>query len=256
MTLAYDGTRYAGWQVQPRRPTVQGNVQDALGTLSGGTPVPVRGAGRTDAGVHALGQVADAEVRTRMDDAALLHALRAVLPFDVRPLAVETVDDGFDARRHARGKSYEYLVDRSPAGSPFLERYALHLARDLDVDAMRDALARLPGRRDWSGFTAAACEIEDRVRSLTEATWEERGDGTARFRFRADGFLTYMVRNLVGTVLAVGTGRFAPGRVDEILARGDRTLAGPTAPPRGLFLRRVDYHDVDGGAPPASPLGP
>ncbi len=248
IVLAYDGTAYAGWQVQPRRPTVQGVLQEALATLHGGRPASVRGAGRTDAGVHAVGQVADAEVDLRMDDDRLLHALRAVLPHDVRPLEVETVPDRFHSRRDARAKTYVYLVDRSAHGDPFLARHALHVPRALDLEAMRDALERLPGRRDWTGFTAASCEIEDRVRTLAEASYEEDARRVGRFRFRADGFLTYMVRNLVGTVLDVGAGRFPPERVDDVLRTGDRAAAGPTARAHGLFLRRVEYDDHDGPA--------
>jgi len=254
IVLAYDGAAYAGWQIQPDRPTVQATLESALTRIQGGRPAHARGAGRTDAGVHAIGQVADVEIATPFDDGRLLHALRAMLPDDVRPVDLATVADSFNARRDARSKSYVYLLDRSPAGHPCLRGYALRVRRALDLAAVRDALERIPGRRDWSGFTAAACEIEDRVRTITEAVWIERDDGRAALRFSGDGFLTHMVRNLVGTVLAVGSGRFAPGRIDEILARGDRGLAGPTAPPHGLTLRRVVYDDHAGPGVGAWPV--
>lgn len=146
-------------------------------------------------------------------------------------------------------KTYVYRLDRRPRRDPFLVRFALHVPGPLDVAAMEDALGRLPGRRDWSGFADSRCEKDDRVRTLLEARYEER-EGVGRFVFRADGFLTRMVRNLVGTLLDVGRGRMAPERIDAILASGDRRLAGPTSPPKGLCLERVDYGAAvgEGGA--------
>jgi tRNA pseudouridine38-40 synthase len=238
--LAYDGTAYRGWQVQPGSPTIQGALDDALSRLCAGTPVRTRGAGRTDAGVHARGQVADAAVDTRLDDAALARGLAALLPGDVRPLAVATVPDSFHSRLGAVAKTYRYAIDRSPWGDPFLARFALHHPFPMDLGAVGEALARLPGTRDWTGFAAASCEIRDRVRTLTEARLED-GPGTLAFVFRADGFLTYMVRNLVGTMLEVARGALEPAAVDRILASADRSLAGPTAPAKGLCLEGVEY---------------
>jgi tRNA pseudouridine38-40 synthase len=238
--LAYDGTDYRGWQVQPGAPTVQGVLEAALARLCGGAPVRTRGAGRTDAGVHARAQVADASVDTRLDDAAIAKGLAALLPEDVRPLGVATVPETFHARLSATAKTYRYTLDRSPWGDPFLARWALHHPYPMDLDAVRAALERLPGTRDWTGFAAASCEIEDRVRTLTEARVEAQGPSLA-FVFRADGFLTYMVRNLVGTMLEVARGATPPEAIDRILASGDRSLAGPTAPPKGLCLESVEY---------------
>jgi tRNA pseudouridine38-40 synthase len=241
LVLAYDGTGYSGWQVQPEHRTVQGVVQEALGRLQGGKAVPVRGAGRTDAGVHALGQVADGLVRERLSDREIERALCKILPPEIRPISVETVDTGFHSRRDARSKTYVYLLDRSPRGDPFRARFALHHPYEWDAGAVREALQRLPGRKDWSGFTGAAAPPGSRIRTLTEATLSEGPDDTAIFRFCADGFLNHMVRNLVGTLLEIGRGRFDPACVDRILESGDRTLAGPTAPPQGLCLYRVSY---------------
>lgn len=245
--LAYDGTAYHGWQVQPAVTTVQGILEEALFRVCGGTPVKTRGAGRTDAGAHARGQVADVAVPDRVLDAELERGLRALLPPDVRPLAVATAPPGFDARRWATGKTYRYTVDRTPSGDPFLARFALHHPHPLDERAVRDALSRLPGRRDFSGFASAACEVDDRVRTLSEASLETRSR-TWRLTFSADGFLTYMVRNLVGTLLEVGRGALAPVAIDRILATGDRALGGPTAPAKGLCLERVDYPSATEGA--------
>jgi tRNA pseudouridine38-40 synthase len=245
--LAYDGTDFCGWQVQARGRTVQGLLEQTLARLQGGAPVAVRGAGRTDAGVHARQQVADVRLTTPLGDAELGHSLRSMLPGDLRPLRVREVEDSFHSRRDARSKTYRYRLDRSRGGDPFLARYALHRAGRLDLEAMREALNRLPGRRDWSGFAASACEVRDRVREMTEARYEETAGGEGWFSFTADGFLTHMVRNLVGTLLDVGRGRFDPGRIERILAAGDRSLAGPTAAARGLVLWRVVYPgDTDG----------
>jgi tRNA pseudouridine38-40 synthase len=240
--LAYDGTDFAGWQIQPSQRTVQGTLEEALSRIEGDRAVRVRGAGRTDAGVHARQQVADVLVSTADDDEAVLRALRSILPGDVRPIALRTTRPDFHARHDAKSKTYRYLLDRSPARDPFLVRFASHHPYELDRPAMDEALARLPGRRDFAGFAGAASEVENTVRLLLEASYAE-SEGVGVFTFSADGFLNYMVRNLVGTILEIARGRVAPGRIDEVLASGDRNLAGPTAPARGLCLMRVDYRD-------------
>jgi tRNA pseudouridine38-40 synthase len=239
--LAYDGTEFDGWQVQPRGRTVQGELERALSTLHGGVGVRVRGAGRTDAGVHARGQVADALVGDRFSDRDLHRALLALLPDDLRVQRVLGVDERFHARHAAIAKTYAYYLDRSRCGDPFVARYVLHTPHSFDEGAVDAALALLPGRRDFSGFAGAACEVTDRVRSLTEARREVVRPGIERLVFTADGFLNHMVRNFVGTLLDVARGRQAPDRVRTILESGDRTLGGATAPARGLTLERVAY---------------
>ncbi|ANM28991.1 hypothetical protein ABI59_04330 [Acidobacteria bacterium Mor1] len=239
--LAYDGTEYCGWQFQPRDRTVQGVLEQALTRLQGDRPARVRGAGRTDSGVHALGQVADVLLDTDETDDRLEHALARLLPGDVRATRVRTVAEDFHARKHARSKSYIYRLDRSRRGDPFRLRFASHLPGALDEARLDAALARLPGRRDWSGFTAAACTVEDRVRTLTEASYVESDRGEGLFRFRADGFLTYMVRNLVGTLVEIARGRMTPEIVDLMLETGDRSLGPPTAEAKGLCLEQVAY---------------
>ena len=141
-----------------------------------------------------------------------------MLPPDVRPLEARTVAPGFDARRHATSKTYRYVLDRTPHGDPFVARYALHHPHAMDLDAVREALRLLPGRRDWSGFAGSACEVEDRVRNLTRASCETPVPSVLALEFEADGFLNHMVRNLVGTLLEIARGRFPPGRILEILA--------------------------------------
>jgi tRNA pseudouridine38-40 synthase len=218
-------------------------VSAAVARLAGDRPAHLRGAGRTDAGVHASAQVADCLLASRLGDADLAHALGVMLPPDVRPRAVRTVEQAFDARGGARSKTYRYTLDTTPAGDPFVSRYALHQPGALDDEALSRALALLPGRRDWSGFTAADCAITDRVRELYEARFERPSPERALLTFRASGFLRHMVRNLVGTLLEIGRGRRAVEDVASILERRDRTLAGPTAPARGLCLVAIDYGD-------------
>jgi len=246
--LAYDGTPFAGWQVQPGRPTVQGALEEALARVHGGTRVAVRGAGRTDAGVHAAGQVADARVADRFDDAELARALRALVPPEVAILSVRTVREDFHSRIAATAKTYAYTVDRSPSGHPFLARYALRAPYPVDVPAVEAALLALSGRHDFSGFCASASEAEDRVRTLSRAERVPHREDLEIYRFTAEGFLMHMVRILVGTLLDVGRGRFGPERIEEVLVSGDRARAGTTAPAHGLCLARVEYPEVFGGA--------
>ena len=245
--LAYDGTPFSGWQVQPGRRTVQGAIEEALARIHGVTRVAVRGAGRTDAGVHARGQVADAPVSARFDDAELLRGLRALVPESVSIRRVASVPAAFHARHSATGKTYAYLVDRSEARNPFLARFALHAPARVDHAAIDAALSTLPGRRDFRGFCASASPVEDFVRDLRAATRVALSERLDIYRFTADGFLMHMVRILVGTLLEIGRGRFGPERISEVLMGGDRARAGPTAPPHGLCLERVDYPADVGG---------
>jgi len=246
LDLAYDGTEFEGWQRQARGRTVQGELEAALARIQGGERTVVHGAGRTDAGVHARRQVAHVDLRTAVDDGRLLHALRGLLEADLRPLALRAVDPGFDARRDAVAKHYRYRLDRSAHGDPFARRYALHWPWPLDLGAMREGLGRLVGRHDFGGFAATSCEAVDRVRTVSAAELVE-GDGeNLWFRFSGPGFLTHMIRIMVGTLLDIGRGRFEPALIDRILAGGDRTLAGPTAPAHGLVLWEIVYPDAGG----------
>ena len=246
--LAYDGTAYVGWQVQPGVRTVQGVVEEALSRLQAGRPVRLCGAGRTDSGAHARGQVADCLVATRYDDAGLMRALAHMLPEDVRPRRALTVSPSFHAQHDARSKTYRYLVETSATGDPWRRRYALAFPLPMDEPAVDAALASIPGTREWSGFTGSACRVNDRVRTITEARRLVLRPGLQAFVFTADGFLTHMVRNLVGTLLEVGRRRMGPERIEEVLASRDRRRAGPTAPAKGLCLTRVVYDAASGGA--------
>jgi tRNA pseudouridine38-40 synthase len=238
--LAYDGTDFCGWQWQRDRRTVQGTVETALARLAGDEPVRLRAASRTDSGVHARQQVADCTIDCRLDDGELARALGKMLPSDVRPTGVQTVSDRFSSMHDALRKSYHYRIDSSRHGDPLAARYALHYPHALDTERLRDGTRRLLGKHDWSGFADSRCTIDNRVREMLEADYRE-GEGGGYFVFTADGFLTYMVRNLVGTLLDVGSGRLPPQVVGDVLEAGDRRLAGATAPARGLCLWRIVY---------------
>lgn len=242
LTIQYDGTPYVGWQRQPNGVSIQALLEEALAPIEG-RPVSVHGAGRTDAGVHALGQVASATVTTPLETATLGRALNAVLPPDVRVLAVEEAPEAFHARFSARSKTYEYRIVNAPLVSAFLHRHAWHLPQPLDFDAMRTAASPLVGAHDFAGFQGAGSAVGSTERTIFDLRIEDGGGFDLPYivRLSGDGFLRHMVRNIVGTLAEVGAGRWDPWRVLEILESRDRSLAGPTAPAHGLFLVRVDY---------------
>jgi tRNA pseudouridine38-40 synthase len=242
LTLQYDGTDYVGWQRQSVGVSIQGLLEDALVRFEG-TPVTVHGAGRTDAGVHALGQVASVSLAAAIETPTLARALNAVLPPDVRVLGVDDMPAGFHARFSAVGKVYEYRIVNAPIVSPFIQRYAWHVIPPLDLEAMREAAAMLVGAHDFAAFQGAGSTITSTERVVRSIEWEDGGgyDLPLVLRIHGDGFLRHMVRNIVGTLVEVGLGRWTPVRVAAIRASLDRTQAGPTAPPRGLFLVSVLY---------------
>jgi tRNA pseudouridine38-40 synthase len=239
LTIAYDGTDFHGWQIQPEMRTIQGELHDALAKLFN-HELKVTGSGRTDAGVHAHGQVANVETIRTMDTDAVLRGLNALLPREIRILTVEEVRLEFHARRSARSKTYEYHVWRNPIISPFQCRYVYGFRYPLDLEAMDRGTLGFLGTHDFTSFCAAATEIEDRVRTIFEACWE-RSEDTWVFRIRGNGFLQYMVRTIAGTLLQVGQGRLQPEQLPEIFAARDRRLAGPSLPPHGLHLIQVEY---------------
>ena len=242
ITLQYDGTNYVGWQRQAAGVSIQGLLEEALARIEGGR-VTVHGAGRTDAGVHALAQVATVGLEAGIDPPALARALNAVLPPDVRVLSVQGVEPQFHARFSAVGKVYEYRIVNAPMVSAFLYRYVWHVAQPLDVGAMREGSALLIGTHDFAAFQGAGSAVDSTARVVRAIEWEDGGgnDRPLVMRIEAQGFLRHMVRNITGTLVEVGAGRWPPSRVADILASRDRTRAGPTAPAQGLFLVRVDY---------------
>jgi tRNA pseudouridine38-40 synthase len=245
LTLAYDGTDFAGWQVQPDSPTVQGLLLRACARILG-EPVKLTGASRTDAGVHALRQVASFTTESSLDPAKLARGLNALLPDAVRVLEAREAPGAFNARRSALGKRYLYLIDRGPVAHPLLRRFAWHPRFLLDVDAMRSALAALRGKHDFSAFCAAPGRDRTPTCTVRSARLVSRGDRVAVL-LSADSFLHHMVRNIVGSLVEVGRGACQPSWMAELLAGRDRTRSGPTAPPQGLVLLRVLYGETGSG---------
>jgi len=245
LTIAYDGTGLVGWQRQPEGTSVQGLLEDALTRLTATAGVTVTGAGRTDAGVHARGQVASTTLATRLAPADLLRGANALLPPAVRVLAVEAVDGTFHARFGAKEKRYAYHLILGAVLSPFEARYAWHIPYPLDVAAMQAELPALQGRHDFAAFQSTGSDIQDTVRTLTEARLDadpaEDGGTRLVLTLAGDGFLRHMVRAITGSLVEVGRGRWTAGRLAAILASADRSQAGPTAPPQGLFLVSVRY---------------
>ena len=249
LTVEYDGTDYRGWQVQPGGPTIQGILEDALAVLLKHR-VRIQGSGRTDAGVHALGQVANFTCPDDRDLTRMQRGLNALTPDDITVTAVEKASPSFDARRDARKRVYEYRLWNHPWRSVFNDRYAWHVPRPLCVDAMREASAALEGEHDFSCFRAAGCGAATAVRRIYRSElcqWEDHWV----YRVEATGYLRHMVRNIVGTLVQIGLGERDAGDLPELIGSRDRTLAGPTAPARGLFLTEVCY-DVRRGTPCAA----
>ncbi len=239
LTIAYDGGPFVGWQRQASGTSIQGLLEDALAPIEG-SRVTVHGAGRTDAGVHALGQVASVTLDATMDEATLQRALNAVLPPEVRITEVARAAHDFHARFSAREKTYEYRLLNAPFASPFEYRYVWQVPFPLDVDAMRLAARALVGTHDFAAFQATGSDVRTTTRELRETTIDRR-DRLIVLTMRADGFLRHMVRTIVGTLVEVGCGKRTPAGVADVLASRDRTRAGSTAPAEGLFLIRVGY---------------
>ncbi len=237
IVLAYDGTDFRGWQRQPDSRTVQGVLEDAIRKVTQ-KRIVVHGAGRTDAGVHALGQVASFRGAVKLSDKVLLRALNAVLPGDVRIFSLEEAPPGFHARRSARSKLYRYRIVHAPQASPLDRRFVLHWPYPLDLGKMRRASRFFVRTADFTAFSSN----RDRspIRTVTRSELRKSGHEIV-YTIEAAGFLRYMVRTIVGTLLEVGRGRLTPDQVEDIFRRQDRSLAGPTAAAKGLTLIRVDY---------------
>lgn len=239
LTIQYDGTDFVGWQRQATGTSIQGLIEAALEPIEG-APVTVHGAGRTDAGVHAVAQVASVALSTSLDEQALRRALNAVLPAEVRITDVERAADDFHARFSAREKTYEYRIVNGPFVSPFEHRYVWHVPYPLNVTSIRQAAEVLVGTHDFAALGAAGREMKSTERTVTDIDLEF-DDPHLSISVSADGFLRHMVRTIAGTLVEVGTGRAAPRAIAEGLASRERGRMGPTAPARGLFLVSVRY---------------
>ncbi len=274
LTLAYDGSDFQGWQVQPGLPTIQGELQAALGRITGETPLP-QGSGRTDAGVHALAQVASFALRAPIPPENLHRALNRALPPSIRISEARTVRSTFHARHSAVAKTYEYRIFREAICPPFLARYVYACPWALDLEAL-EACARLfEGEHDFQSFAATDPERRERlaaldgiplegtapteltvaqrleqttIRTILSSAWEQRKTEAGEllvYRVRGNGFLHHMVRNLAGTMIDVGRGQLVLEAIPGIMAARSRSAAGPTAPARGLFLHSVEYDERD-----------
>ena len=245
LLLQYDGTEFHGWQIQDDLRTVQGELTSALSLIEGRS-VNVHGSGRTDAGVHAEGQVASVEIEREISTTKLRAAINGNIGKDVRVLTVETAAADFHARYSALEKTYVYRIVSGPVISPFWWRYAHHDARKLDLENMKRGAELFRGKHDWTAFSAAQSDVEDRTRTVTRVEIEERHDERARgslieIRVSADGFLRYMVRAMAGTLMAVGRGELDSDAIGEALESGIRPSMAVTAPACGLTLLSVRY---------------
>lgn len=245
LTLQYDGTDFHGWQIQDGSRTVQGELTRVLTLLNGGD-VTVHGSGRTDAGVHAEGQVASVQLQRPFEPEKLRAAINGNLERDVRVMRAEVVSADFHARFSALGKTYLYRIINSRVISPFWARYTYEEALTLDLLRMRDAARFFPGEHDWTAFSAAQTDAKSRVRNVTSveinASWDQRALGPLiTIEVTANGFLRYMVRSMVGALIAVGLGDLDPEDVASAIETGQRPLAVVTAPSRGLTLLSVRY---------------
>jgi tRNA pseudouridine38-40 synthase len=245
LIIQYDGTDFHGWQLQEGLRTVQGELTRALSLIEG-RDVVVHGSGRTDAGVHAEGQVASVNLQREITGDKLRNAINGNVGKDVRVMDATTVPDDFHARYSALEKTYRYRVANGPVLSPFWRRYAHQDARPLDVERMREAAELFFGRHDWTAFACADSDSQTRTRTITRLTVNDRHDELAKCSLveitaSADGFLRYMVRSIAGTLLAVGRGEIDRDVVARAINEGDRVLAGATAPACGLSLVSVRY---------------
>ncbi len=245
LLLQYDGTDFHGWQIQDGLRTVQGELASALALIEGRS-VNVHGSGRTDAGVHAEGQVASVEIQREITPEKLRSAINGNVGKDVRVLEVEPASPDFHARYSALGKTYVYRIVNGHVISPFWSRYAHQEARKLDLDLMRSAAMLFLGRHDWTAFSATQSDVEDRVRTITQLDITERFDERARdslleIRVTADGFLRYMVRTIAGTLVAAGRNELDNDAIVDAISTGRRPLSATTAPACGLTLVSVRY---------------
>jgi tRNA pseudouridine38-40 synthase len=244
MTVEYDGSDFHGWQRQAWERTVQGELEAALATLTGG-PVSVAGSGRTDAGVHALAQVASFRCETRLPAETIRNALDGLTGEDLVVHDVREAAEDFHARFSARGKTYAYRLLNRERPSALERRYRWWIQRPLDLSAMEAALVHFRGQQDFQAFEGAGSPRNHTVREIRAAEIRRPDSDRLEIVLSADGFLRYMVRNIVGTLVSAGLGKTRPDAVPEIIASRDRSRAAATAPARGLFLLRVDYPEEE-----------
>ena len=240
LTLEYDGTNYSGWQVQSGQDSIQGRIEAALGRIFA-TPVRVRGAGRTDAGVHARGQVAAVRLPRPFASDEMRRALNAMLPPDIVVLEAAEAADDFDPRRAARLRVYEYRILNQPMPSALERRFAWVIREPLDAGAMTLAAREFEGEHDFAAFRSAGSDEKTTVRHVIASQWRREGERMLVYRVEANAFLRQMVRTMAAAMVEAGRGRIAPGAIGDLIRSRDRALAPPPAPACGLYLVEVRY---------------
>lgn len=241
--IAYDGTDFSGFQIQDNGRTVQEELERVLMKLSSGQEIKIHGSGRTDSGVHALGQVIHFDLPNARDPEKLRFALDTQSPSDINILSVTAVSDAFHSRFNPHHKTYRYYLTTSRAANPLTRRTSFHVPKLDAYDEMVAAASLLVGTHDFTGFTASGTTIEDKVRTITAVTVERKNKDEVVISFSGNGFLYKQVRNMVGTLIKIGSGKWPARRISEIFKAENRDLAGPTAPAHGLCLVKVIYRD-------------
>jgi tRNA pseudouridine38-40 synthase len=237
--IQYDGTNYSGWQIQPNRVTIQGTLQQTLHKITE-EKVTIHASGRTDAGVHALGQVASFKLEKVMKAPLLQSALNSLLPQDIRIIHLDKAPDEFNARYNANSKEYQYQIFAGKVLSPFLYKYFYHFPVELDIAEMKKAAQKFIGEHDFSAFKSAESSCKNYVRKVFQSDIVSNED-IIYYIVVANGFMHYMVRTMVGTLIEVGRGKIAAEQIEKIITSKNRAKAGATAPPQGLFLIKVNY---------------
>lgn len=242
--ISYDGHDFAGFQRQPHARSVQEEIEKTLTRINKGQPIVIHGAGRTDSGVHALGQVIHFDLPSSRDEEKLRFALDTQTPEDIDVISVEEVTEDFHARYQPHSKTYEFLVDIGRPKNPMMRHYATHYPYPLEISLMEQAIKALEGTHDFTGFTASGTSVENKVRTITEAslTFDAQRNFLV-FTFSGNGFLYKQIRNMVGTLLKIGNKRMPVNQIERILEEKDRQLAGPTAAPNGLYLKEIIYEE-------------
>ena len=242
--ISYDGHDFAGFQRQPHARSVQEEIEKILTRINKGQPIVIHGAGRTDSGVHALGQVIHFDLPSARDEEKLRFALDTQTPEDIDVISVEEVTEDFHARYQPHSKTYEFLVDIGRPKNPMMRHYATHYPYPLEISLMEQAIKALEGTHDFTGFTASGTSVENKVRTITKAsmTFDAQRNFLV-FTFSGNGFLYKQIRNMVGTLLKIGNKRMPVNQIERILEEKDRQLAGPTAAPNGLYLKEIIYEE-------------
>ena len=242
--ISYDGHDFAGFQRQPHARSVQEEIEKTLTRINKGQPIVIHGAGRTDSGVHALGQVIHFDLPSARDEEKLRFALDTQTPEDIDVISVEEVTEDFHARYQPHSKTYEFLVDIGRPKNPMMRHYATHYPYPLEISLMEQAIKALEGTHDFTGFTASGTSVENKVRTITEAslTFDAQRNFLV-FTFSGNGFLYKQIRNMVGTLLKIGNKRMPVNQIERILEEKNRQLAGPTAAPNGLYLKEIIYEE-------------